>query len=111
MREDAMLNYAYDHPEFEAQTLAGDAKIVPLAPYRNTMESWNILLVEDDPSDAALTEISLRATHIPYHMHKLETGREVLGCLTGHCEPEFPLPPDMVILDLSLPDKDGFEIL
>jgi CheY-like chemotaxis protein len=88
-----------------------DAQLFDLATHRNAKKSWNILLVEDDPSDAALTELAINITDIPHTTHQIASGNEALSCLGGHCEPDFQLQPDIVFLDLSLPDKDGFAIL
>src|SRR5262245_56126000 len=82
-----------------------------LAPYHVTRPVWNVLLVEDDPSDVALTRRALRRAYIPHHLHCVASGAEALKSLHGACWPDFLTPPDVVLLDLNLPDKDGFQLL
>ncbi len=106
-----MLNYAYKPMAIEETAKPTPAPVVSLAAFRNPAPSWNILLVEDDPSDVTLTKMALRSAEIPHHLHNAANGKEVLGCLNGQCAPEFNRTPDVVLLDLSLPDKNGFEIL
>jgi CheY-like chemotaxis protein len=103
-----MYNYAYDMPTAE---VIPPAEVLKLAEHRKLMDSWNILLAEDDPSDVKLTEISLSAADIPFTLHTVTSGKDVLPNLRGNKTHEFLFPPDLVILDLSLPDKDGFEVL
>lgn len=64
-----------------------------------------ILLVEDDASDALLTEVALDGVELEYDLCTLQDGAEVVPYLQGG-----PLP-DMLLLDLSLPGMDGFGIL
>ncbi|MBN0048900.1 response regulator transcription factor [Streptomyces actuosus] len=60
-----------------------------------------ILLVEDDEPMAELLEASLR--HEGYDAVTLSSGRE---CLSGGLAPDC----DLLILDVTLPDLDGFEV-
>jgi CheY-like chemotaxis protein len=103
-----MLNIAQRMPAMEEFETTGS--VVQLADYRSLIDNWNILLVEDDPSDAMLTEIALNGAAIRHTTHTAANGNEALECLKGGIERNL-MPPDIVFLDLSLPDKDGFEIL
>ena len=78
--------------------------ILPDSPLR-------ILLVEDDFSDIMLTEIALDATHVDYELHTLGNGADVIPYLRGQRKYQGEPNPDILMLDLSLPSKDGFEIL
>lgn len=71
----------------------------------------HILLVEDDDSDVMLTDFALGETYIPYQLHRLTSGSEVLQYLRHEAPYASEPPPDMILLDLSLPDKDGFEVM
>lgn len=61
-----------------------------------------ILIVEDDPDIAGLLEIALQ-----------EAGYRTLRAETGHTAEELARQarPDLVLLDLSLPDKPGQAVL
>jgi len=71
----------------------------------------NVLLVEDDDSDMMLTEMALEASNIYYSLRRLDDGTQVLPYL--HHEPEYAnrARPDVIFLDLTLPGKDGAQIL
>lgn len=64
-----------------------------------------ILLVEDDPDDAALTERALRG--IPARLEVAHDAQEAVDYLFGEAEDL----PRLVLLDLKLPDGDGLEVL
>lgn len=65
----------------------------------------DIILVEDMHSDAMLTKISLSASKIPYNLLLLRRGKLLIPSLWKQRS------PDLIFLDLGLPDMDGFEIL
>lgn len=71
----------------------------------------NILLVEDDDSDVTLTETALDAMNMDYNLYILRNGTEVLPYLYRQGKYYNKLKPDVLLLDLSLPTKDGFEVL
>ncbi|HVL05344.1 MAG TPA: response regulator [Acidimicrobiales bacterium] len=70
-----------------------------------------ILLVEDSPSDVAMTIEALREGRIANEMHVVDDGEVAMDFL--HREGEFADAPrpDLIILDLNLPRKDGREVL
>jgi two-component system, chemotaxis family, response regulator Rcp1 len=70
-----------------------------------------ILLVEDDPDDVLLMSEVLRETRISSGVHVAMDGEEAMEFL--HREGQFadaPVP-DLVLLDLNLPKKDGRQVL
>ena len=70
-----------------------------------------ILLVEDNPEDAALTMETLRDGRIRNHVTRVEDGVEALDFLRRN-EPYADAPrPDLILLDLQLPRKNGREVL
>ena len=70
-----------------------------------------ILLVEDSPSDADLTVEALEEGKILNELHIVGDGIEALQFLR-HEGPYADAPcPDLILLDLNLPRKDGREVL
>ena len=81
---------------------AGGPARVPPAPLR-------LLLVEDDDADARLVVESLRdATPAPHTLHRAASLAEALD---GESDGESDQAPDLVLLDLSLPDSAGLDTL
>ena len=77
----------------------------------NNRKSMTILLVEDSPSDADLTVEALEEGNTPNELHIVGDGIEALQFLR-HEEPYADAPnPDLILLDLNLPRKDGREVL
>ena len=70
-----------------------------------------ILLVEDSPSDAKLiSKVFSRAT-IPHHLELVEDGIEAIAFLYQQGEYRSAPRPDLILLDLHLPKKDGLGVL
>ena len=70
-----------------------------------------ILLVEDSPSDADLTEEALSDGKVLNHLHWVEDGVEALAFLRRQGKYTKAPRPDLILLDLNLPKKDGREVL
>ena len=69
------------------------------------------LLVEDNPADATLVRHALRAIETPVELSVVEDGQAALDFLE-QCAPYKPiLCPDVILLDLNLPRKNGEEVL
>jgi two-component system, chemotaxis family, response regulator Rcp1 len=70
-----------------------------------------ILLVEDSPSDAALTIEALKAGKIANKLTHVEDGVEAMDYLKRRGKYTNSVKPDLIMLDLNLPRKDGREVL
>jgi chemotaxis family two-component system response regulator Rcp1 len=70
-----------------------------------------ILLVEDSPSDAALTIEALKQGRIANRLSHVDDGVEALDFLRQHNKYADAPRPDLIMLDLNLPRKDGREVL
>jgi CheY-like chemotaxis protein len=65
-----------------------------------------IVLAEDDRSTARLIEIALERTAISHELHVVHDGHQAIAALEQ--SPEFT---DLLLLDLYMPGKDGFQVL
>jgi len=70
-----------------------------------------ILLVEDNPGDARLALEALRHGRFSNHLTVVEDGTSALQHLRREGKYRTAERPDLVLLDLNLPDKDGREVL
>ncbi|MEH1840273.1 MAG: response regulator [Nostoc sp.] len=70
-----------------------------------------VLLVEDNPGDAQLTRIALEDSKISIHLNVVEDGVEAMAFLRKQEKYVEAAHPDIVLLDLNLPRKDGREVL
>lgn len=70
-----------------------------------------ILLVEDSPGDVRLTKEALREGKVRNHLHVATDGVEALAYLRREGKYAAVPRPDVILLDLNLPKKDGREVL
>jgi chemotaxis family two-component system response regulator Rcp1 len=75
------------------------------------LEHIDILIVEDNPGDARLIEEVLRARKNIYHLHQVDDGVEAMSFLNRTGKFLNSPRPDLILLDLNLPKKDGREVL
>ncbi len=71
----------------------------------------DILLVEDNPGDVRLTQEALQDARITNHMSVAEDGVQALAFLRRQDRYAEAPRPDLILLDLNLPRKDGREVL
>jgi CheY-like chemotaxis protein len=74
-------------------------------------ELIEILLVEDSPNDAELTIDALQEGRVRNRVTHVEDGVEALAYLRREGEYAAVPRPDLILLDLHLPRKDGLEVL
>ena len=76
-----------------------------------TSERVQILLVEENPGDVRLTRESLRECKVLNKLHVVDDGVKALAFLRRAGEYASVQRPNVIILDLNLPRKDGREVL
>ena len=70
-----------------------------------------ILLVEDNPGDIRLTQAALKEGTIRNELHVVKDGVEAIEFLKRKGKYIAHQTPDIILLDLNLPRKDGREVL
>jgi len=70
-----------------------------------------ILIVEDNPGDARLAREGLRECKIRNNLYVVDDGVKAMGFLRRQGEYANTPRPDLILLDLNLPKKDGREVL
>jgi len=77
----------------------------------NGVNPVEILLVEDSPSDVRLTKEALKEAKLLICMNVVNDGVEALAYLRREGKYAKAARPDLILLDLNLPRKDGREVL
>jgi CheY-like chemotaxis protein len=78
------------------------------------LEQIEILLAEDSPKDAEMTQRALRKNNLGNRLHWVKDGAEALDflyCRGAYAERDLARPPKLVLLDLKMPRVDGIEVL
>jgi CheY-like chemotaxis protein len=78
---------------------------------QNTTKPIEVLLVEDNPGDAQLTRIALNDGKMCINLSLTEDGVDALAFLRKQGTYAEAPRPDLILLDLNLPRKDGREVL
>jgi chemotaxis family two-component system response regulator Rcp1 len=72
---------------------------------------FDVLLVEDSPGDVRLTQEAVKDAKLHINLHVAVDGVEAMAFLNHEGEYASVPRPDMILLDLNLPRKDGRQVL
>jgi CheY-like chemotaxis protein len=76
-----------------------------------TASPIEVLLVEDSPGDVRLTKEAFKDAKVHINLHVASDGAEAMAFLAREGKHENAPRPDLILLDLNLPKKDGREVL
>jgi chemotaxis family two-component system response regulator Rcp1 len=78
---------------------------------KESLQPINILLIEDNPGDIRLTKEVLKEGKIRNNLSIAMDGEEAIAFLKKQDNYKEVVTPDIILLDLNLPKKDGREVL
>ena len=77
-------------------------------------KSINLLIADDDPDDRMMTRAALEESYLLNNLYFVENGQELMDFLKRrgkYTDPATSPRPDLILLDLNMPRKDGREAL
>lgn len=77
----------------------------------NKLQPITILLVEDSVGDIRLTQEALKESKLKVDLHVVMDGEEAMDFLNKKNKYADKPTPDVILLDLNLPKKDGRQVL
>jgi CheY-like chemotaxis protein len=82
-----------------------------MTPPNDSLEPIEVLLVEDDPGDTLMIEEAFADNKCSNNLSCVTDGVEAMAFLRREGEHADARRPDLILLDLNLPRKDGREVL
>ncbi len=102
MMEDKDIGYSLGAAEYLTKPISRDQLTKVLGKYRSTRAAPLVMIVEDDDTTR---EMMVRMLHkVGWQVLEAENGEVALRLLDQH-------PPDLILLDLMMPEMDGFEFI
>jgi PAS domain S-box-containing protein len=92
----------------ESPPLPGPAGAKPTTENRSRFE---ILMIEDSPSDSNIIELLLKKERMPFRVHVVKDGEEAIAFLKRMEGYQTAPTPSLILLDLNLPKLDGITVL
>jgi chemotaxis family two-component system response regulator Rcp1 len=77
----------------------------------NGINFMNILLVEDNMADVRLTKEALKESKVKINLQVAMDGEEAINLLNKSLVDKKIIRPELILLDLNLPKKDGRQVL
>jgi CheY-like chemotaxis protein len=77
----------------------------------NSLRPIHVLVVEDSPTDLLMTREALERSKVLLNIHAVEDGVKTMEFLRRTGKYADAPRPDLILLDLNLPKKDGREVL
>ena len=77
-------------------------------------KSINLLIADDDPDDRMMTQAALEESYLLNSLYFVENGQDLMDFLKRrgkYTDPATSPRPDLILLDLNMPRKDGREAL
>jgi CheY-like chemotaxis protein len=78
---------------------------------KNSNEKPRILLVEDNPGDIRLTQEALKESELDVNLDVVTDGELAIDFLLKRNKYADAAKPNLILLDLNLPKKNGIEVL
>jgi CheY-like chemotaxis protein len=75
------------------------------------LKNYQILLIEDNEGDVILTQEALNEIKLPHNLYILNDGKAAIDFLSGLAPAIINQLPDLILLDINLSKKNGFEVL
>ena len=75
------------------------------------MKALEVLMIEDNRGDVVLVQTAIEATGLPYHVTVVTDAAEAVEYLHGRGKYAESPRPELILLDLKLPRKNGCEVL
>jgi len=78
---------------------------------RKVIQSVEILMAEDDPEDQMLVRTAFEEAHLANKLRIVSNGEELMDYLNARGEYQEMPTPDLLLVDLNMPRKDGREAI
>jgi CheY-like chemotaxis protein len=95
----------------DVAALSNQGIVMPRETGRWVRHPHKVLPVEDGPGDVRFAQEAFKDAKVHINLHVATDGAKAMAFLKGDGEPANGPLPDLIVLDLNLPKKDGREVL